>query len=156
MMKKGDIMKIKSIEGYVNYYVCENGDIISKKTGKQKVLKPSTSTGYEQVTLSDRIWGKKTHQVHRLVAEAFLPNPDRLPVVHHKDHDKTNNHVSNLEWVDYSRNTKEFVRNHLPVLRANRAAEAMKKRKQIDDVIRVAFETRNPDLFYKVYSAIAA
>lgn len=43
----------------------------------------------------------KGFKVHRIVAKAFIPNPDNMPVVNHKDEDKTNNHVSNLEWCSY-------------------------------------------------------
>ncbi len=43
--------------------------------------------------------------IHRIVAEAFVPNPNNLPVAHHKDENKLNNLSSNLEWVDYSYNT---------------------------------------------------
>lgn len=67
---------------------------------KGRVLKQSMATnGYLFVVLCKD--GKHTHtNVHRLVAETFIPNPDILPEVNHKDEDKTNNAVSNLEWCD--------------------------------------------------------
>ena len=49
----------------------------------------------------------KTFRVHRLVAEAFLPNPDQLPDVHHRDHNTQNNRVENLRWVTASENMNE-------------------------------------------------
>lgn len=56
--------------------------------------------GYLCVTLYDGQGRRKTMKVHRIVAEAFIPNPSGLPQINHRDEDKTNNHVSNLEWCD--------------------------------------------------------
>lgn len=67
---------------------------------KERILKPKKDKyGYLQVNL----WKngkKKTFTVHRLVTEAFIPNPNNLPCINHKDECKTNNNVNNLEWCD--------------------------------------------------------
>ena len=57
----------------------------------------------------------KSHSklIHRVVAEAYLPNPDNLPTVNHKDGDKTNNNVSNLEWCSYADNNLHAIENGL-------------------------------------------
>lgn len=93
----------KDIEGYENYQVSNYGSVKSLgngKTRKEKVLKPfNTTKGYLYVDLYKQ--GKrKNYYIHRLVAQAFLPNPNNLPEINHKDEDKTNNHVTNLEWCD--------------------------------------------------------
>ena len=71
---------------------------------KTQRLKEETNHGYKRVVIV--VNGKKIHKrIHRLVAEAFIPNPNNLPVCHHKDNDKTNNDVSNLEWTTFEENT---------------------------------------------------
>jgi hypothetical protein len=60
--------------------------------------------GYFYVTLYRSNGSKEKHYVHRLVAESFLPNPNSLPTVNHKDECKTNNRAENLEWVTYAEN----------------------------------------------------
>ena len=62
-----------------------------------RILKLETLSGYERAHLFKNNKGKY-FLVHRLVANAFIPNPDNLPQVNHKDEDKTNNRVDNLEW----------------------------------------------------------
>lgn len=70
-----------------------------------RILKPEIRNGYYSVSLMKN--GKRrNYRVHRLVAEAFIPNPDNLPMVNHKDEDKLNNIVSNLEWCDNTYNSQ--------------------------------------------------
>lgn len=69
------------------------------------LLTPSIAdNGYEQVTLYKSPKCRKKFSVHKLVAETFLDNPDNLPCVNHKDENKLNNNVDNLEWCSYAYN----------------------------------------------------
>lgn len=78
----------------------------------KRIAKQSASTNYYRVTLTKN--GKqKSTDVHRLVAEAFIPNPENKRTVNHKDGNKLNNHISNLEWATYSENAKHAFRTNL-------------------------------------------
>ena len=90
--------RVRSVDRYVEY---SNGGI---HLHKGKVLSPAKDkNGYLKVVLNCN--GKcKTINVHGLAAQAFIPNPDNLPMVNHKDEDKTNNNVTNLEWCDVKYN----------------------------------------------------
>lgn len=90
----------KEIAGYEGIYeVSDTGLVRSLKFGKAKILKPQNNgNGYLHFRLCKNGKAKNT-KIHRLVAEAFLPNPLGLETVNHIDEDKTNNNVSNLEWM---------------------------------------------------------
>ena len=94
----------KPIEGYDGLYlISDTGKIFSAKS--EKILKTYTNRlGYERIELNINGVAKK-HLVHRLVAEAFIPNPDNLPIINHKDENPRNNSVDNLEWCTYQYNT---------------------------------------------------
>lgn len=88
--------------------VKSNERIVSTSTGirkyKERILKPDISKdGHLRVTLCDAGTSKKIF-VHRLVAEAFIPNPNNFPVVNHKDENPSNNNVNNLEWCSVAYN----------------------------------------------------
>ena len=89
----------RDIKGYEGKYkISSHGKVKSLKHKDEKLLKPSyDKDGYKQVILCNNGKGKKWF-IHRLVAIHFLPNPNNLPQVNHKDEDKANNVVENLEW----------------------------------------------------------
>ena len=137
----------KDIEGYEGLYQVSNmGRVKSlgnNKTRKEKILKNSKgSIGYLQVGLYKE--GKvKYFRVHQLVASAFIPNPDNLPQVNHRNEDKTDNRVENLEWCNRSYNTNYGTRNEriakaqsIPILQFSKSGELVKKWESAKEVER--------------------
>lgn len=95
------------IEGYEGLYEISNtGEIRNAKGNiKKSQSKKGVNTNYKEVSL----WkdGKnKRFLVHRLVAKAFIPNPNNYPIINHKDENGTNNCVENLEWCNHRYNAK--------------------------------------------------
>lgn len=83
----------------------------NSNNSKERILKPDTDrNGYLKVLLY-KDGKRKKNLVHRLVAEVFIPNPDNLPCVNHKDENKTNNSVENLEWCTHEYNNNYGTRN---------------------------------------------
>ena len=106
------------VDTYGYYQISNLGNIRNKNTNR--ILKQSTNAkGYKIITL--HINKKRvTYRVHRLVAEAFIPNPNNYPVINHKNGNKMDNRVENLEWCTYSFNGKEAYRLGLKSVRPKR------------------------------------
>lgn len=94
--------KVKRIGAYKNQH--------GREWISNRILKPATkSNGYMFVGLSKDNKVSSKH-IHRLVAEAFIPNPFNKPTVNHKDGNKSNNTVENLEWVTYLENNMHSIK----------------------------------------------
>ena len=117
----------KAIAGYEGLYeVSDMGRVKSLWYGKDRILKPGKSgMGYLKVGLC-KDGNLKQLLVHRLVAEAFIPNPNNLETVNHKDEDKTNNEISNLEWMSMKDNINYGTHN-------KRVAESLSKQVKMFD-----------------------
>jgi len=94
-------MKIFFSTILMEYMVSPDGRIYSRRSGSTVLREIATynGKGYRRVRLQG-----KTFKVHRLVAEAFIDNPDNLPYVVHIDGDKNNNNITNLRWSDKQTN----------------------------------------------------
>ena len=103
-----DNMVFKKIEGYNDYLICGNGDVYSLKGKRARKLKPEvTAKGYLRVDLhKDTV--RKHCRIHRLVAQAFIPNPYGFEVVDHIDGNKKNNCISNLQWLSRGDNVRKY------------------------------------------------
>ncbi|MBO4733962.1 MAG: HNH endonuclease [Clostridia bacterium] len=99
-----EFRKLKSLKFL--YEINEFGVLRNVKS-KKIVYGYTENNGYQRVRIENKCLGGVVRtSIHRLVAEAFIPNPDGLPEVNHIDTNKQNNHVSNLEWIDHSGNMK--------------------------------------------------
>ena len=119
----------RSIPSYPKYEASTDGRI--RHVSKDRPLAPNPdANGYKMVSVSNE-YGMKRLMVHRLIAQTFLPNPDGLTIVGHRDRDRTNNAVSNLEWTSHQRvnerNALTAKRSRSPATYANEAVLAVRR-----------------------------
>jgi hypothetical protein len=105
----------KELNKCPGYYISINGELYSKngRYGKCGYIKPriNKKTKRYEVSLFDKKHKKHKETISRLVAKAFIPNPDNLPVVRHLDDNPDNNHVSNLAWGTQKDNMQDAIKN---------------------------------------------
>lgn len=116
--KAEDDLELRDIPGFEGRYAASASGKIWSYKNKRFLKDRDEKYGYRRISLrqngSDQL---QTFMIHRLVALAWVPNPDNLPQINHKDEDKTNNHYTNLEWCDIKYNINYGTRSE----RAGRA-----------------------------------
>lgn len=113
----------KPIEGFSRYEISNFGKVktlerwtrVGKSGGmrfRQETIMTGCDFGFEylKVNLTDDFGKVKNVKVHRLVAKYFIPNPHNKPCVNHKDFNRCNNHIDNLEWVTYKENSHHMLK----------------------------------------------
>lgn len=143
----------KPIMGYEKYLINENGVIISYRT-KKPMKTYISKKGYE--TIDFKINGKRYRglSVHRLVAKTFIDNPNNLQQVNHKDENKLNNCVYNLEWCDNKYNVNYGTRNKRisetryknyckPILKISKEGEVLKEYRYVDKTLEDGYNASN-------------
>jgi len=129
---------MKSISGYDEYFCDTSGDVFSLKRGKLRKLKQGKSKdGYFIVALCKD--GKATtRNVHRLIAETFIENSsNEKKIVNHKDCNKLNNSVENLEWCSYSENAAHAVKNGKIKARPYFCSQNVKSKLTVEQVLTI-------------------
>lgn len=107
-----------------NYLIYDDGTIYSLKN--KKFLSPDTSSGYARYILRNN---KKEKRVtgHMMVGLYFIPNPKKLPIIHHIDGNRLNNNVKNLEWISFSENVKKENKKKYPKISISYTEEELKE-----------------------------
>lgn len=103
-MIKFENTEVKQIKDFPNYYVDKFGNVFN--INGYKLKQEETNNGYLRVSLNNDKIKHKHFLVHRLVAEHFIPNPNNYKQVNHRDYNKKNNTIENLEWCSPLENLK--------------------------------------------------
>lgn len=122
----------KDIPGYEGLYKVSNtGKIFSCVTNRELSV-IQKKDGYTCISLCDKDHNKKQYRIHQLVAKAFIPNPNNLPMINHKNEIKNDNRVENLEWCNNFYNSNYGNRNLIlsqKLKGKSKSKEAIEKRK---------------------------
>ena len=142
----------KKVPGFSNYSVTNEGEVISHRFGKNRTLATSSTSGYKSVSLVNDKSQCKNFQVHRLVAQVFLKNPKEHPIVNHRDGNKLNNTLANLEWIDRKGNAQHYEKvikpKYVKAKIEKTQSELMTRLKIISDAHTAC--TNNPELFFSL------
>lgn len=137
-------MKQIDIKGFERYQITDDGRVWSKKSNKWMKTR-FNKDGYLRISFHK---GNKviTFMIHQLVAKHFIPNPNELPIVNHKDENKTNNNVENLEWCTVAYNNTYGTR--VEKMKQNtkgqkRPITSIKMKNRIDESLPVCQYTKN-------------
>ena len=140
-----NVEKWVTIKDYPKYKISNLGRIWSEHTNKyiKPHLRSKDINAYMKVELFNEE-GSKSMALHRLLAEAFIPNPDNKCCVNHKDGNKTNNHLANLEWVTYSENSQHATDTGLSPIGIERTSAKLSEQ----DVSEIASLLQSSDLSF--------
>lgn len=121
----------KDVIGYENYQV---SNLLKVRNNKGLILNISLNNNYYRVGLSKNNVPKYI-KLHRVIAIAFIPNPDNLPCINHIDGDKLNNNIDNLEWCTYRHNQLHAYRTGLRIPIENKGTKNPMSKLTNEDVI---------------------
>lgn len=146
-------VEMKPIKGFQHYFITKNGELYSTKRGEPFKMTPNVFNGYERVKLIKADGSIHNTAIHRLVAETFLNKPRNKNIVNHVDGNKTNNHVTNLEWTDHRGNMKHYGETLEKGYRAKRNKVKKDLLEAKLSVLNHAFTVYkgNPELFAELY-----
>lgn len=146
------------IKEHPNYSISNLGNVMNNKTNK--IMKMCLKGGYYNVSLVNET-GQKTIKVHRLVALAFIENPENKSDVNHEDKNKLNNNISNLTWMTRKENNQHksigliYKSNkNKPVMRLSKNEEVLENYNSIEDAGQWAFENKLTDNSHNGRNAI--
>jgi hypothetical protein len=99
----------REVVGFPAYVVTNHGRVISLKSGAAREMKPRPHRGGYKIVTFCADGEQATFTIHRVVAEAFIPNPEGLPIVRHLDGNRANNAAENLAWGTYAQNEADKI-----------------------------------------------
>ncbi len=140
----------RDVVGYEGLYQISNlGRVKSLLFGRERILKTRYSLeGYAVIKLTKKDKGK-TYHIHKLLAQAFIPNPEHKPQVNHKDGNKMNNCLDNLEWVTNSENVKHSYK--MGLIKSKRGSENVQSKLSDEDVSYIRKNYKYRDKEFNAY-----